>query len=149
MRRLLLIVLLSFGLLPIATPARAVCAAPDPDTLTFEQMIDQGTTGDDDFDRMIIGRVVRVRDRGEVGGRATAVVHVAAHPTGYVPERIRVRFRAYPPGVWAEHSVEFAVGERWVIIAKRKDGGRYQHDGDCGQTQRVSRERYAELIASS
>ena len=35
-----------------------LCVAPDPDTLTFEQMIDQGTTGDDDFDRMIIGRVV-------------------------------------------------------------------------------------------
>ena len=74
---------------------------------------------------------------------------MAAHPTGYVPERARVRFRAYPPGVWAEDSVEFAVGERWVIIATRKDGGRYQHDGGCGQTQRVPRHRYAELIASS
>ena len=128
-------------------PARALCAAPDPDQLTFREMIEQGTTGDDTFDRMIIGRVLRIRDRGAVGGKATAFVRVAADPTGDVPDVAKVRFRRYPPRVWAEHSLEFRVGERWVIIAYRADGGRFHHDGDCGQTERVSVQRYRDLVA--
>ena len=133
-------------LLP-ATPARALCAPPDPDQLTFRQMIEQGTTGDETFDRMIIGRVLRIRDRGAVGGKATALVRVAAHPTGDVPDIARIRFRRYPPGVWVEHSLEFRAGERWVIIAYRADGGRFHHDGDCGQTERVGVPRYRDLLA--
>src|SRR5262245_47651018 len=112
-----------------AAPAHALCAAPDPDQLTFHQMIGQGTTGDDTYDRMIIGRVLRIRDRGAVGGKATAFIHVAAHPTGFVPDIAQVRFRALPPGVWAEDHLEFHAGERWVIIAYRADGGRYRPDG--------------------
>lgn len=147
-RRVLTVGLLLSATLTIpASPARALCAPPDPDQLSFRQMIDQGTTGDEAFDRMIIGRVVRVRDRGEIGGTATAFVAVKAHPTGHVPDVARVRFHENPPGVWGEHTLEFRPGQRWVIIAARLDGGRYGHDGDCGQTQRVGVDRYRELVA--
>ena len=147
-RRLGVALVVGMIMLP-AAPARALCVAPDPDQLTFHQMIDQGTTGDDTYDRMIIGRVLRVRDRGAVGGRATAFVRVAAHPTGYVPDVARIRFRALPPGVWVEDHFEFHEGERWVIIAHRADGGRYRHDGGCGRTERVGVDRYRALLADA
>ena len=146
-RRITASSLVAASLLLPGTPARAVCVAPDPGQLTFQETMQQGTTGDDTFDRMIIGRVLRIRDRGAVGGKATAFVRVAADPAGEVPDIARIRFRRYPPGLWVEHSLEFRAGERWVIIAYRADGGRFHHDGDCGQTERVSVQRYRDLVA--
>jgi hypothetical protein len=110
-------------------------------------MIELGTTGDDFFHRMIIGRVVTIRDPGDTGGDATAVFAVAAHPTGFVPLVARVRFYLPPPGVWIEDNVEFRAGERWVVIARHNKDGSYRHDGGCGQTQRVSLQRFRTLIA--
>jgi hypothetical protein len=73
-------------------------ARPTPADLSFKQMIKRDTTDEGFYDRMIIGRVVVVRDPGQEGGRATAVVAVGAHPTGFVPLVARVRFYEPPPG---------------------------------------------------
>jgi hypothetical protein len=146
-RRFLVLALTVSAVTAAPTTARAACAAPGPDTLSFREMIEQGTTGDDFYHRMIIGRVVAIRDPSEKGGEATAIVAVAAHPTGFVPLVARVRFYRPPPGVWVEDNVEFHVGQRWVIIARHVKDGSYRHDGGCGQTQRVSLWRFKMLIA--
>jgi hypothetical protein len=146
-RRLLLLALTASVVIAVPTTARAACAAPGPDTLSFREMIEQGTTGDDFYHRMIIGRVVTIRVPGEKGGKATAVFAVAAHPTGFVPLVARVRFYRPPPGVWVEDNIEFHAGERWVVIARRSKDGSYRHDGGCGQTHRVSLWRFKMLIA--
>jgi hypothetical protein len=125
--------------------AHAACVS-DPTDISYKQMIRTGTTGDDYFHRMIIGRVAAVRDPGDEGGKAIAVVAVGAHPTGFVPLVARVRFDKLPPGVWVEDHIEFAVGERWVIISRRKNDGSYVHDGGCGQTQAVSLYRFRQLL---
>lgn len=128
----------------IPTLARAACAA-DPDDISFKQMIRRGTTNDDYFHRMIIGRVVTIRDPGDEGGDAVAVVAVGAHPTGFVPLVARVHFYKPPPGTGISENIEYAPGERWVIIARHKHDGSYAHDGGCGQTRRLTTDRFRQL----
>lgn len=147
MRRFFALALTVSAVVAVPSAARAACAAPGPDALSFRQMIERGTTGDDFFHRMVVGRVVTIRDPGEVGGDATAVFAVAAHPTGFVPLVARVRFYRPPPGVWIEDNVEFRTGERWVVVARHTKDGSYRHDGGCGQTQRVSLLRFQTLLA--
>ena len=132
--------------LPASSAHALSCAPPDPAWLPFRQMIDQETTGRDDFDRMIIGKIIRIRDRGDAGGTATAFVRVAAHPTGYVPDAARVRIYVEPPGV-SSGGWDFHEGQRWVFIAYRADGGAYHYDGDCGQTQPFGVSGYRHLVA--
>lgn len=126
--------------------ARAACAA-DPNDLSFRQMIRRGTTGDAFYNRMMIGWVVLVRDPGDEGARATAVLAVGAHPTGFVALVAWERFYHAPPGVGIEDNVEFAPGERWVVIAHRKGDGSYSQDGGCGQTRHVTKERFRDLLS--
>jgi hypothetical protein len=125
--------------------ALAACAS-DPTDISYKRMIRTGTTGDDYFHRMIIGRVAAVRDPGDEGGKAIAVVAVGAHPTGFVPLVARVRFDKLPSGVWVEDHIEFGVGERWVILVRGKKDGSYVHDGGCGQTQALSPYRFRQLL---
>ena len=109
-------------------------------------MIEQGTTGDDTFDRI---------SSAVCSGSATEVLWVGRQrrssgrraPDGRRARRRAGRLRRYPPGIWVEHSLEFKAGQRWVIIAYRADGGRFRHDGDCGKTERVSVQRYRDLVA--
>jgi hypothetical protein len=75
------------------------------------------------------------------------VVAVGAHPTGFVPLVARVRFYQPPPNVGLEDNVEFAPGQRWVIIAHHKRDGSYSQDGGCGQTQRVRKEHFRRLMS--
>jgi hypothetical protein len=145
-RRSLVLALMASLIAAIPTPARAACAF-DPSDLSFRQMIKRGITGETFYHRMIIGRVVLVRDPGDEGGRATAVVAVGAHPTGFVPLVARARFYKPPPNVGLEDNVEFAPGERWVIMAHHRRDGSYSHDGGCGQTQRVGRELFRRLMS--
>jgi hypothetical protein len=108
-------------------------------------MIRIGSTGDNYFHRMIIGRVVDVRDTGEAGGERIAVVAVGAHPTGFVPLVARVRMEESTSVLDPEP--EFRIGERWVIIARHRRDGSYQHDGYCGQTSRIGAYRFRQLLA--
>jgi hypothetical protein len=136
--------------LPLATPtiAHASCGADPSETVySYKQMIARGSTGDDFYHRMILGRVVAIRDPGDEGGYARAVVAVGAHPTGFVPLVARVRFWLPPPGLEITDNIEFAVGERWVIIARHKKDGSYAQDGACGQTSRLSLFRFHQLLA--
>lgn len=146
MRRFLVFALAASIVAAISTSARAACAA-DPNDLSFKQMIKRGITGETFYHRMIIGRVVLVRDPGDAGGSATAVVAVGAHPTGFVPLVARVRFYLPPPNAGLEDNVEFKRGERWVIIAHHKRDGAYSHDGGCGQTRRVTKAGFRRLMS--
>jgi hypothetical protein len=111
-------------------------------------MIRAGSTFDDFFHRMIIGRVVDIRDPGKRGGDAKAVLAVAAHPTGFVPLVARVRFYRPPQSTYVEDNLVFTVGQRWVVIARhlRADGS-YRSDGGCGRSQPVSTAKFRALIA--
>jgi hypothetical protein len=145
-RRFGAVLLIAAALVSDGGPAHAACAY-DPDSISFRRMILRGTTGDDYFHRMIIGRVAAIRDPGAQGGDATAVVAVAAHPTGFVPLIARVRFWLPPPGTGLSENLEFAVGHRYVIIARHGHDGTYTFDGACGQTRSVSLKRFRALLA--
>jgi hypothetical protein len=115
---------------------------------TFDEMIRAGSTFDPYFHRMIVGRVVAVRDPAPAGGKAKAVMAVAAHPTGFVPVVARVRFYRPPPGTWIEDNLEFKLGQRWVVIARHLHAdGSYETDGGCGRSRPVSRDKFRSLIA--
>jgi len=56
---------LLFSTLSVVTPrAWALSCPEDPDALTFQEMIDQGTTGKDRFPIMFLGVVVAIVDLG-------------------------------------------------------------------------------------
>jgi hypothetical protein len=111
-------------------------------------MIREGSTFDNYFDRMIIGRVVAIRDPGKSGGKARAVVAVLAqHPTGFVPRVARVRFYQPPPGTSVEDNLVFETGQFWVVIARHlHSDGSYQSDGGCGRSQSVSKYKVIRLL---
>jgi hypothetical protein len=126
--------------------ARAVCAY-DPDALSPRQMIVQGTTGDERFDVLFLGRVVRVRDLGEDrGGDALARFRVREHPVGFAPDRARVRFWRPPPGLSVSDSFEFHRGHRYAVVGHRRSTGVFRFDGPCGQTRDISRQMMWRLI---
>jgi hypothetical protein len=108
-------------------------------------MIRTGSTGNAYFHRMIIGRVVDIRDTGDLGLEAIAVLAVGAHPTGFVP--LVARVRAEESSSILDPEPEFQIGERWVIIARHRGDGSYQHDGYCGQTSRIGAYRFRQLLA--
>ena len=147
MRRPLLALLMAvIATLPGAPVAQAACAA-DPDALTFHQMIEQGQTGDEDYDVMILGKAIRIRDAGDGrGGTTIAKLAVAATPAGSAPLLTRVYFYRPPPGVQSGENFEFHRGRWYVVIAAHRDGGGFGFDGACGQTQSVSRDRFRSLV---
>lgn len=150
MRRLLLTAAIALTALPLAqTTAQAACA-PDPDQLTFHQMIQQGETGDADYDVMILGKAIRIRDlRGGRGGTTIAKLAVAAKPAGSAPLLTRVYFYRPPPGTGVEDNFEFHRGEWYVVIAAHRARGGFDFDGGCGQTSSVNRERFHRLVRLS
>ena len=148
MRRLLALSLVAITFVAMPSPAQAECAAPPSPPPTFKHMIRAGSTIDDYFHRMIIGRVVAIRDPGRTGGDARAVVAVAAqHPTGFVPRVARVRCHQPRPGTFVEDNLVFKPGQRWVIIARHLHvDGSFQPDGGCGLTRAVSASRFRSLL---
>ncbi len=127
-------------------PAWAL-SCPDDDALTFQEMIDQGTTGEDRFPLMFLGVGQSLRDMGgdPGGGRTVARLEVVEHPVGYAPAEARVRFWQDLPGS-ESFRFEFKSGSRYVVIARRLDDGSFRSDGTCGQTKRVDRETFRELV---
>ena len=127
-------------------PAWALSCPPDDDALTFQEMIDQRTTGKDRFPVMFLGVVSSLTDRGDPGGgRTIARLVVVEPPAGYVPEEARVRFWQDLPGSQS-FRFEFRSGGRYVVIARRLDDGSFRSDDACGQTKRVDRETFRELV---
>lgn len=129
-------------------PAWTLSCPPDDDALTFQEMIDQRITGKDRYPVMFLGVVSSLKDRGgdPDGGRTFARLEVVEHPAGYAPPEPRVRF-------WREFSdqgtlyrFQFRHGGRYVVIARRLDDGSFRSDGTCGQTKRVDRETFRELV---
>jgi hypothetical protein len=136
-------------LMPLAwAPAAYASCAADPQALTYEEMIDQRTTGSEPYPIMALGIVVEIKDLwGREGGPTVARVAVAEHPIGYTPLIARVRFTRDYPGVSASDQINFFKGERVVLVARRLAGGRFESDGPCGQTGSLSRARYRALLA--
>jgi hypothetical protein len=148
MRRLLLTATIALAALPLVGhgAAQADCAF-DPDQLTFHQMIQQGETGDPDYDVMILGKAIRIRDlRGEPGGTTIAKLAVAATPAGSAPLLTRVYFYRPPPGTGASENFEFHRGRWYVVIAAHRPQGGFDFDGGCGQTRSVSHDRFRHLV---
>jgi len=147
-RRLLVFVLTATALFAAPHPAGAACPAPPFPPPTFKQMIRAESTFDDYFHRMIIGRVVAIRDPGKSGGKARAVVAVAAqHPTGFVPRVARVRFYQPSPCTGVEDNLVFQIGQRWVVIARHlHSDGSYRPDGACARSQPVSKHMFRALL---
>ena len=128
--------------------ATGFSCVPDDDALNFHEMIDQGTTGKDGYPVMILGVVRSLRDLGgdPHGGRTIARLEVVEHPVGYAPAGARVRFFREFSDQPTLYRFQFVVGGRYVVIAHRRDGGSFRSDGTCGQTKRVDREHFRELV---
>ena len=133
--------------LALAAPAHAACAA-DGSQLTYHQMIVRGTTGDAYYHRMILGRVITIRDPGKQGGKATAVLAVRAHPTGFVPDIARIRFKAAPPGSPSpeDYFPGFAIGSRYVVIGRHVHDGAYEFSPWCAQSGLLHPWRFHKLL---
>jgi hypothetical protein len=145
-RPLLALLMTAAATLPGAPAAQAACAA-DPDALTFHQMIEQEQTGDQDYDVIILGKAIRIRDAGGGrGGTTIAKLAVAATPAGSAPLLTRVYFYREPPGVQSSENFEFHRGRWYVVIAAHRGGGGFDFDGPCGRTQGVSHDRFRRLV---
>jgi hypothetical protein len=131
----------------MVAPAVASCA-PDPDALSYREMIDQDTTGHDDYPTMFLGAVADWYDVGgrPGGGRAIARLAVAEHPVGSAPLVSDVRFWRNYPGTGSSDEFEFKRDGRYVVISRRLDDGTFAFDGACGQSRRLNRERFRELV---
>ena len=126
--------------------ATGISCIPDEDALTFHEMIDQGTTGEDRYPIMFLGVGRSLKDMGgdPSGGRTVARLEVVEHPVGYAPAEARVRFWQDLEG--ESFRFEFRPGGRYVIIARRLEDGSFRFDGDCGETEHVDRETFQELV---
>jgi hypothetical protein len=131
-------------------PAAGLSCPPDEDALSFHEMIDQGTTAKTVYPIMILGVVRSLRDLGgdPHGGRTIARLEVVDHPVGYGVAGSRVRFFREFPDEGTLYRFQFVVGGRYVVIAHRNDDGSFRSDGTCGQTKRVDRETFRELVRS-
>ena len=130
-----------------ATPAAASCGV-DPQALSLREMIDLDTTGDDDFPVLFLGIVAAWHDLGgrPGGGRALARLAVAEHPVGRAPQVADVRFRRDYPGVGGSGTFEFRRDGRYAVVARRLADGAFRFGGACGQTRRLNRDRFRELV---
>lgn len=143
----ILIVLVTGAVVWPTSSAMASCA-PDPDALTIREMIDDGMTGEPDYPVLLLGIVADREDLGgrPGGGKALARVAVAEHPVGFAPLVSDVRFvRNYPD---SSSSFEFELREdrAYALIAQRRPDGSFDFDGPCGESRRLNRERFRDLV---
>lgn len=128
--------------------AAGLSCPPDEDALSFDEMIDQGTTAKTVYPIMILGVVRSLKDLGggPDGGWTNARVEIVRHPVGYAPDLSRVHFFREYPDHPSLYRFQFVVGGRYVVIADRRDDGSFRSDGTCGQTKRTNREHFRELV---
>ncbi len=143
---------LSFLLMLVVTgfsggSAQALSCAPDPDRLTFRQMIAMGKTGDADHPMLLLGRVIEIRDHRRPGGNVVAVLRVWSAPVGHGTAYARVRFWVdRPNGPATPGARVYEKGERYAVVACRFADGSYADDGPCGATQRVWLAKFKDLL---
>jgi hypothetical protein len=130
-----------------APPAVASCVA-DPDALTLREMIDAETTGETDFPVLLLGIVAGWEDLGgrPGGGEAIARVAVAEHPVGFAPLVSDVRFFRNYPGSSSSFEFELREDRAFALVAHRQPDGTFEFDGACGESRRLNRERFRELV---
>jgi len=123
-------------------------SSPPPDELSFKEMIDQETTGIVAYPVMFLGIVASWHDLGgrPGGGKALARLAVAAHPAGWAPVMSAVHFVRQYPGAALPGAVEFKTDGRYVVLGRRMDKGTFRFDGACGQSRRLNRDRFRELV---
>jgi hypothetical protein len=143
--RVLVVMGVFAGLLGTGIPAQADCAA-DPDAYTLERMIRRGDTGDDDYERLFLGRVRRIRDPEAPGGNVIVRLRVREVPFG--PDRSWVRIRDWmsPPGMQVIPEMDLVRGRFYAVVAHERTDGTFFHDGPCGQTQRLHPSQLRRLI---
>lgn len=125
----------------------AICPSPPPGGLSYEEMMEQRTTGIDRFPIMILGVVVTTKDLGGAPrGAMIAKVAVAAHPVGYAPLVSRVRFYRDPDGQNEPPALVLKPGRRYVLIARHRSDRTFGLDGPCGRTNELDRETFRALV---
>lgn len=132
MARLTVLLSLVIALLAIPVSAQALCGE-DPTPTAFAQMIRDGSTHSGSYDRLFLGRVVRVRER-------TAVLVVRAH-VGPAPDRARIK----NGGLGTPDSLILRDGRRYGLVVQRRDDGRWRF-ADCGPSRRVSEAKLRHLV---
>jgi hypothetical protein len=149
-RRVLPIVFAISVLVPMWSlrPASASCAVDDA-ALTLRQMIEQGETGEAAYDHLFIGRVRQIRDAGSEGGRVTVRLRVREVSVGDPRRWVGVSDWVEPPGVSSSVEFDFTRGGRYAVVARLGDRGLFHHNAPCGQTARLSAERFRALIQLS
>jgi hypothetical protein len=132
MARLTILIALTGTLLAVPMTAQALCGA-DPDPITFAEMIRDGSTHAGRYDRLFLGRVVRV-------GEKTAVMKVRAH-VGPAPDRARIA-HGRPP---TPDHLTLYEGGRYGLVVQRRDDGRWRY-ADCGPSREVSAAKLRRLV---
>lgn len=112
-------------------------------------MIRQSTTGDSRRPSLMLGKVVTIRDVDPGrGGDKIAVLAIAASPLGYAPLVAKVHFWRPPPNVDTSY-FDYRRGEFYAVVAKRLGDGSFDDDQGCGNTVRIQRERFWNLVRAS
>ena len=149
-RNLIAVLLSMFTLMALVpgTPAQAACA-PDPNALSFREMIKKQKTGIPSYDYFFVGKVVDIKDlKPGKGGKKLAKLVVGASATGRPRLVARVHFwkpKPSPGGV----PVVFNFQRRHfyaVVADRRKDGTFVDDAGECGRTLEISRDRFWNLV---
>jgi hypothetical protein len=132
MSRLTIMGALIVALLVVPTTAQALCA-DDPNAVTFAQMIRDGSTHAGRYDRLFLGRVVRV-------GEKTAAMKVRAH-VGPAPDHPRIAQRR----VLLPDRLLLEEDRRYGLVVQRRDDGRWRY-ADCGPSRQISAAKLRRLV---
>ena len=128
-----------------ANSAALSCVA-DPHRLTFKEMIDRHKTGKGQ-DHFFLGKVMAIRDlEPGRGGDKIAKVVVRESPVGRAPLFLRLRFWAPPPGVVMPGNFVYRADNFYAVVAKRFPDGTFDDDHLCGQTSRLTHDRFWRLV---
>ena len=133
------------------TTTALACPAPPPDTPTIRQMIVRGSTGNEYFPLLLLGRVRGTRDlRGGPNGYAVARFRVVEDAIGRVPGFVRVRFyRPTPADADGELISPHAVldrGERWGLVSRRRANGIIEFVLRCSDSRSFVTTRFRDLV---
>jgi hypothetical protein len=133
------------------TTAALACPAPSPGTPTIRQMIVRGSTGNERFPLLLLGRVRGTRDlRGGPNGYAIARFRVVEDAIGRVPGFVRVRFyRPTPADADGELISPHAVldrGERWGLVSRRRANGTVEFVLRCSDSRSYGTTRFRNLV---
>jgi hypothetical protein len=151
-RRFAVILVAAIGtavVLPAGTASADCALDPDDPPLRLKQMIRSGTTGDEFFQQLLLGRVDRISDPGSEGGAVIVRLRIREVAIGDRRSIARIEDHAEPEGVVSSADFIFERGERYAVVAHRTRDGDFSYDGYCGQTARLSEFRFDQLVRMS